>query len=308
FGPFPNRNQSGELFGLVGIMILACAQDDLRRRRKLWIVWILALVVVVVATMLSFSRSGIAILLVGSAFWFGALGFRQRTSPSPFALGVACLLLLLTALLFFDGQIFERFRPRDLGTISMDFWWRIFHDTFRLIRSSPWCGIGFGNFESIFAILASSGDRRALDPQSDWLWLWTELGWPAVLLTIVGIALLVYRVFPLRVGTNQGYRLAALIGALLFAIHGIIDVSGHRRGTAFAALFLLGFSLLRPLFLKTSQWTPILFRFVGLVLLGTGLALLVAARGEKLLPGSVGVSSAKQLSAVADGEGNFSET
>jgi glucan phosphoethanolaminetransferase (alkaline phosphatase superfamily) len=34
FGPFVNRNQSGDLFGLAGIMILACAQDDLRRRRK----------------------------------------------------------------------------------------------------------------------------------------------------------------------------------------------------------------------------------------------------------------------------------
>jgi tetratricopeptide (TPR) repeat protein len=109
------------------------------------------------------------------------------------------------------------------------------------------------------------------------------------------------------VGTNQGYRLAALIAALLFAIHGIIDVSGHQLGTAFAAVFLLGLSRHRPLCLKTSQWTSILFRFVGLVLLGAGLASVVAARGEKLLPGSVGVSSAKQLSAIADHEGNFNE-
>ncbi|HEU5246476.1 MAG TPA: O-antigen ligase family protein [Candidatus Udaeobacter sp.] len=311
FGPFPNPNQSGDLFGLAGIMILACVQDDLRRRRKWWIVWILALSVVVVATMLNFSRSGIAILFVGSAFWLGAFAFRQP-SPSPIALGVSFLLLLLTALLFFDGQIFERFRLRDFGSasISMDFWWRIFHDTFRLIRNLPWCGIGFGNFESIFAIFrgASPGDRRALHPESDWLWLWTELGWPAVVLTIVGIALLVIRVFPLRVGTNQGYRLAALIAALLFAIHGIIDVSGHQLGTVFAAVFLLGLSRHRPLCLKASQWMSILFRFIGLVLLGTGLALVVAARGEKLLPGSVGVFSAKQLSARADREGNFSET
>jgi hypothetical protein len=53
---------------------------------------------------------------------------------------------------------------------------------------------------------------------------------------------------------------------------------------------------------------PIFFRFLGLVLLWTGLALVVAARGERLLPGSVGVSSAKQLSTIADRERNFSET
>src|SRR5437773_1321870 len=311
-GPFPNRNQTGDLFGLTAIMILACGQDDLRKRRKRWIVWILALVLIVAAMILNFSRSGIGILLAGSAFWLGALSIRQR-SPSRLALGVSfLLLLLLTALVLFGGQTLEKFYLRDLGraAISTDFPWRIFHDTFRLIRNSPWCGIGFGNFESIFAIFrdASLSDPRALHPESDWLWLWTELGWPAVVLTIIGIALLVSRVFPLREGTNQGYRLAALIAALLFAIHGIVDVSGHQMGTVFAALFLLGLSQHRPLSLKTSQWTSILFRLVGLVLLTAGLSLIVAARGEKLLPGSLGVASAKQLSAVADTELNFSET
>jgi O-antigen ligase len=310
FGPFPNRNQTGDLFGVTAIMILACGQDDLRKRRKRWIVWILGLVFVVTAIILNFSRSGIGVLVAGSAFWLGAFAFRQR-SPLRLALGVSFLILLLTALLLFGEQIFERFHLRDFGSagISTDFRWRIFHDTFRLIRNSPWCGIGFGNFESIFAIFrdASLNDRRALHPESDWLWLWTELGWLAVVLAIVGIALFVSRVFPLRQGTNQGYRLAALIAALLFTIHGIVDVSGHRVGTAFAAVFLLGLARHRPLSLKTSQWVSILFRVLGLILLAAGLSLVVAARSEKLLPGSVGVSSAKQLSAVADREGNFSE-
>jgi tetratricopeptide (TPR) repeat protein len=311
FGPFPNRNQTGDLFGLAAITVLACGQDDLRKGRKRWIVWILVLVLIVAAILLNFSRSGIGILVAGSALWLAAFAFRQR-SPSRLALGVSFFLLLLTALLLFGGQTFERFHFRDFGSagISTDFRWQIFHDTFRLIRNSPWFGIGFGNFESIFAIFrdASLSDQRALHPESDWLWLWTELGWPAAVLTIVGIALLVSRVFPLRVGTNQGYRLAALIAALLFVIYGIVDVSGHRVGTAFAAIFLIGLSQHRPLSLKTSQWMSISFRFVGLVLLAAGLSLVVAARGEKLLSGSVGVSSAKQLSAVADTERNFSET
>jgi O-antigen ligase len=312
FGPFPNRNQTGDLFGLTAIVILACAQDDLRKRRKRWIGWILALVLIGAAIILNFSRSGIVILVAGSAFWLGALAFRQR-SPWRLAVGISLLLLLLlTALLLFGGQTFERFQLRDFITAgaSTNFRWRIFHDTFRLIRNSPWCGIGFGNFESIFAIFrdASLGDPRPLHPESDWLWLWTEFGWLAVVLTIVGIAMFVSRVFPLRVGTNQRYRLATLIAALLFAIHGIVDVSGHQVGTVFAAIFLLGLSLHRPLSLKRSQRMSILFRFVGLVLLAVGLSLVVAARSAKLLPGSVGVSSAKQLSAVANREGNYSET
>ena len=313
FGPFPNRNQTEGLFGLTAIVILACTQDDLRKRRRRWIVWILALVLIGAAIILNFSRSGIVILVAGSAFWLGALVFRQR-SPWRLALGISLLLLLLllTVPLLFGGETFERFHLRDFITAgaSTNFRWRIFHNTFRLIRNSPWCGIGFGNFESIFAIFrdASLGDPRALHPESDWLWLWTELGWPAVLLTIVGIAMFVSRVFPLRVGTNQGYRLATLIAALLFVIHGLVDVSGHQVGTAFAAIFLLGLSLYRPFSLKRSQWMSILFRFVGLVLLAAGLSLVVAASSAKLLPGSVGVSSAKQLSMLADRNGNYNET
>jgi O-Antigen ligase len=311
FGPFPNPNQTGDLFALTAIMILACVQDDFREKRKRWIVWILALVLIVAAIVLNSSRSGIEIFVVGSAFWLSALSFREG-SPLRLALIVFFLLLVLTAFLVFSEQTFQRFHFRDFGSSgsSADLRWRIFHDTLRLIRDSPWCGIGFGNIESIFAIFrnASLSDSGALHPESDWLWLWTEVGWPAVVLAALGIALFVRRVFPLRKGTNQRYRLAALTAAILFAIRGIVDVSGHQVGTAFAAIFLLGLALHRPLSLKANRWVPMFFRIVGLGLLTAGLSFFIAARGLKLLPGSVGVSSAKRLSAVADRERNFSET
>jgi ABC-type multidrug transport system fused ATPase/permease subunit len=310
FGPFPNASQTGDLFALTGIVILACCQDDFRKRRRRWIAWIIALVLIAAAIFFNSSSSGIATLVVGSAFWLSALTFRNR-SPSQLALGLFFLLLLLTALLVFAEQTFQKFPLRHFGSagISWDLRWRIFHDTFRLIRDSPWCGIGFGNFESIFAVFrdASFSGPRALYPESDWLWLWTELGWPAVVLIVLGIALLASRVFPLRKGTNKRYRLAALIAALLFAIRGIVDVSGHRVGTAFAAIFLLGLALRRPLTLKANRWVAILFRIAGLGLLAAGLSSVIAARGQKLFPGSVGVSSAKRLSVVAERETNFSE-
>jgi O-antigen ligase len=311
FGPFPNPNQTGDLFGVAAIVIIACVQDDFRKGRKRWIAWVLVLVLIAAAIVLNSSRSGIGVLVIGSAFWLSALTFRKHF-PSRLAFGVFLLFLLVIALLVFAEQSFQRFHLCVFGSadISSDVRWRIFQDTFRLIRDSPWPGIGFGNFESIFAVFrdASVSDSRALHPESDWLWLWSEVGWPAVLLTILGIALLVSRVFPLGQGTNQRYRLAALIAALLFAIRGIVDVSGHRMGTAFAAIFLLGLAVHRPLSLKANRWVPILFRVVGVGLFAAGLLLVVAARGQKLLPGSVGVSSAKRLSVVADRERNFDET
>src|SRR5207245_10488950 len=153
FGPFPNRNQTGNLFGLTAIMILACGQADLRMGRKRCILWGAPLALMVTAIILNFSRAGIGILVAGSALWLGVFSLRQR-SPSRIALVVSFLLLLLTALLLFCGQTLERFHLRNLANahISSDFRLPIFSDLFQLIRDSPWVGIGFGNFEDVFVI------------------------------------------------------------------------------------------------------------------------------------------------------------
>lgn len=37
FGPFPNRNQTANLFGITAVIVLACGQEDIRHGRKRWI-------------------------------------------------------------------------------------------------------------------------------------------------------------------------------------------------------------------------------------------------------------------------------
>src|SRR5947209_5281486 len=270
FGPFPNRNQTANLFGLAAIIVLACGQDDLRKGRKRWIFWTAGLGIIVAAIIVNFSRAGIGILVAGCALWLGVFSLRLR-SPSRIAVVFSFLLLLLTALLLFGGQTLERFHLRNLANagISSDFRWLIFSDVFQLFRDSPWAGIGLGNFEDVFAIFraASYSDRRAIHPESDWLWLWSEAGWVAVVIVLIAFVLVARKIFPMREGTNQRYRLATLIAAVLFGLHGLVDVSGHRVGTSFAAIFLLGLSLHRAHSLKPSRSISILFRLVGLILL-----------------------------------------
>jgi tetratricopeptide (TPR) repeat protein len=309
FGPFPNRNQTANLFGLTAIVILACAQDDIRHGRKRWIAWLFGFALIVVAIILDFSRAGILILVAGSALWLGAFAL-CKGSASRIALGLSAVFVLLTVLLVFGGKTFERFHLRpDAGEMGADFRWAIFHDAFQLIRASPWCGIGLGNFDAVFAMFrdASLTGARAIHPESDWFWLWVELGWPAVVLAIAGIVILVRRVFPLQEGTNQRFRLAALIAALLFILHGLVDVSGHRVGTAFSGLFFLGMALRRPAELRASSWAPRLFRLMGIVFLACGLAWIVAVRYEKALPGAVGVENEMRKASAASQGKNFGE-
>ncbi len=316
FGPFLNRNQTADLFGVTSVLILASAQDDIRHGRKRWILWAIALVIVIAAICLNFSRAGIVILVAASAIWIATVALRLE---APTRAGAACrislavsfLLLLVSALLVGGGQTLARFHLQKFaGTdFPSDFRWLIFQDTWQLIRSSPWVGLGFGNFESIFAIFrdASHGNTRSFHPESDWLWVWSELGWVALALIVLGAVLLIRRVAPLQVGTNQRFRLAALIGALMFALHGLVDVSGHRVGTAFSAMFLLGLSLHRPTQLqmsKTISWT---FRILGVAFLVIGLSWTIAWRSKAMLPGAVGVGNAKQLAVVASRGHNFGE-
>ena len=313
FGPFPNRNQTANLFGLTSIIALACCQDDLRKGRKRWIFWALAFAVVVAAIVINFSRAGIGILVAGCALWLGAFSICHRSrSPSRIAVVISFLLLLLTALLLFGGQTLERFHLHNLGNvgISSDFRWRIFSDVFELIKDSPWIGIGLGNFEDVFAIFraASYSDRRAIHPESDWLWLWSEAGLIAIVIVLVGLFFLLRKSFPMREGTNQRYRLATLIAVALFVLHGLVDVSGHRVGTMLSATLLLGLTLYRPHSFKPSRSMPILFRFVGLILLLVGGAWVIQTRGQKLWPGSLGVTNAKYLATIDNRELNFPET
>src|SRR5256885_5504708 len=310
FGPFPNRNQTANLFGLTAVVILACGQEDIRHGRKRWIFWLVALAVMIAGIVLDFSRAGVLLLVAGSALWLGAFALRKG-SAARIALGASALLVLLTIILLFGGQTFERFNLRagDTGVAS-DLRWAIYRDAAHLIMASPWCGIGLGNFDEVFAVFrdVSLTSARTIHPESDWFWFCVEAGWPAIALIVIGIVLFVRRVFPLSEGTNQRFRVAALIAVLLFALHGLVDVSGHRVGTAFAALFLFGLTLRRPGEFRQSFAVPIVFRLVGLILLTAGSAWVFVTRYEKPLPGAVGAENEMRFATSANRGRNFVET
>ncbi len=297
FGPFPNRNQTANLFGLTSILIVACAYDPIRHHRKTWVFWLAGLAIVIAAIVLNFSRAGIAILIFGTALWLAIFIFRSG-KQGRIAISVSALLLLLTALLLFGGQTLERFNLHGKGTtMGGDFRWLIYHDTFALIQASPWPGVGLGNFDPVFAIFrdVSLGQNRALHPESDWLWLYSEMGWPAVALILFGAAVLVRRCFPFVEGTNQWFRLAALIAAIIFALHSLFDVAGHRVGSVYAGIFLFGLALKRPFERVAKPWFVVLFRIIGFLLVLLGLTWLVTTYRSIPLPGAIGVDVERSL-------------
>ena len=308
FGPFPNRNQTADFLALGGIVVLACASDDIRNRSYRAIVWIAGLVAIIGAIVINYSRAGVLLLVGGSGVWLGLLALRKG-SAARFAVGISVLLALAAVLLLFGGETLERFHLRGTGTgMSQDFRWLIFRDAFDLIRAAPWCGIALGNFEPVFAIFrnAAFGDGRARHPESDWIWLWSELGWLAVLVVIVAAILLLWRAFPRREVRNFRFYLAGAVAALLFALHGAFDVSAHRIGTAFSALFLLGVVLPRPL-ARPSRIIAVVARLVALGLLAVGGTWTYSAWRQHPFPGSLGAEILRQQAIVANRDRNVDE-
>src|SRR5207248_238492 len=127
FGPFPNRNQTGDLFGISTLVVLGCMQDDFRRGHKRWFLWLAGFGVLIAALILDFSRAGILILVIGSTAWLGRLAFR-KWSGAGIAVAVSLLLILLATLLVFGGETIERFHLRlgSEGAVDSDYRWLIF--------------------------------------------------------------------------------------------------------------------------------------------------------------------------------------
>lgn len=308
FGPFPNRNQTADFLALGGVVLLACASDDIRNRSYRAIVWIGGVIVVTAAIVINYSRAGILLFVAGSAVWLGLMALRKG-SAARFAVGISVLLALLAVLLLFGGETLERFHLRGAGSgMSQDFRWLIFKDAFDLIRASPWCGVGLGNFEPVFAIFrtASAGDTRAHHPESDWLWLWSELGWVAFAAAVVGAIVLIWRVFPRRDVRNFRLHLAGAVASLLFAAHGLFDVSAHRVGTAMSAVFLFGVALPRPQRVA-SRVMPLLARLVAVAVLVGAATWSVSTLRKQPVPGSLGAEMLRDQAVLANRSRSFAD-
>ncbi len=327
FGPFPNRNQTADFLAVGALPALALARASWRAGR--WAValgWLAGWLVTASAVFQCFSRAGIAILFLTTGVYLGVEFFRANRRPPAtrndakfarwrrVALLFSIVLVATSVFLVVGGDTLARLRPdaamADVNTMSNGLRLRIQTDAVGMIAASPWCGVGLGNFAGLFETFRrQSADTplRSLHPESDWLWLAAELGWPSVLLALAGCALLGRRMWPERHSHDRPLRTAAALGVAAFAVHGLFDVSAHRLGTALCGLFLAGLALPGQSELPGTTlaptgkfWLPTTFRALGLIFLAVGCLWTLEARHTILLPGAQGVA---RLKATALGQG-----
>jgi len=298
FGCFPNRNQMGNLLALGGIMTLACIYEDYRAGNRRGILRIAGMLAILAALIINYSRAGPILFFAGAFAWLIWLSFASRGTRRV-GLGISALLLLVSVFFLFGGRTLERlFSSKETSIeITGNLRWRMHQDVFSMVKASPWCGTGAGNFAAIFPLYreasaseeTNASQSQAIHPESDWLWLGAELGALAPILFAAGFIFLLRTVFHVGHQTAHMLRAAALIGVCMFILHSFVDVSGHRMGTLWPAIFLLSLALPESCDQKTSIRLVILFRCLATVIGLVGFVWLVSDIRQIPIPGSPGV-------------------
>ncbi|MEO6784841.1 MAG: O-antigen ligase family protein [Chthoniobacteraceae bacterium] len=212
-----------------------------------------------------YSRGGMLMFFCALGIWNASVAWSRR-SWKILLLGLSALCIAASAVLVFGGPIAGRFAG---GAGSGEgFRFLIWKDTLALIAASPWCGSGLGNFSGLFPFFrdASVIQSAVIHPESDWLWLATEVGWLGVALALAAVALAAAGAFPLVRGTQRRLRGAALAASVAAVLHGFVDVPGHRLGSALAATFVLALSRSDAAPRTASIFASALWRGIGLAL------------------------------------------
>lgn len=287
FGPFPNRNHTGHVLALGGMLALGCAAEVWRHNWRKALPWLLGAVVILVALVVNYSRGGV-LLFFGALVLWAALEAWRRNSWKVLALGGSVVLVLVSLVLLGGGAFAGRFAGG--ADSQVGFRVLIWRDTLALVHASPWCGVGLGNFTALFPFFrhASVNQQTVLHPESDWLLLAAELGWVGVALTLGCAFFLLRQAFPFAAGSCRRLRGAAFAAAVAALLHGAIDVPGHRVGSALLALFVLVLAGNEAPAATLESWGAAAFSsMMGLLALGAALTLVQmpddAARARTLL-------------------------
>jgi hypothetical protein len=285
FGLLPNRNHTATLLVVGSIISFGLMQWEVARGHRVSAALAALCGAPSLAALLFFStsRAGVVFLAFGFFLWaIGATGTAVKRRTTLATAGVLVVFLIL--LLVLGGStVRDRLGKLWQDVIAMesaqdgggvvDFRQPVFRDTLRMTQDAPLTGQGMGHFEFVFPHYRQDSltGSRALHPESDWLMVAAESGWPSVVILLGLAGWYVWRSWSGRQadGGLLRWTAASAIGAAL--AHGIIDVPWHRPALGW---FLLSVALVSvPPSGRSLRW-PALWHSLQILL---GLALLGGA-------------------------------
>ena len=287
YGIFPNPNHMSNWLAIAGILLAGTVYTDIRKRQFLLAGFsFLGIAAILTCLAANSSRGGLGIFFLGLIAWAVA----QTVAGPNKKVGIFLLAgaaLAATTLLYQGAKPLERMKKsgtnlpeiqtkagpeEDSSDPTLDFRLLLQRDALDLSAAHPWLGTGPGNFRYFFPPhreRTAATQSQAIHPESDWVWFLCEFGWPATLVLLAGIFLLLRQAGPGRNKEGWITRSAGGAALLAFGLHGLADVPGHRIGTVWPILMVAGLICARKKEGENrapASWEIWLFRGLGLAL------------------------------------------
>lgn len=285
FTYFPNRNQTSFVLAIGGVIAYGLFIEALKHRKSSVILTTLALSILHLAGIaMAISRAGVLLWMVG----VGLLSVKYLRSPEKrhYTIAVFSLLVILLCTFLLSGTQASERVSQTLFDLNVFKGYRtlVYQDTLRMFSDYWLTGTGLGNFSYLFPHyrLLTQADRVILHPESDWLWLTVELGLPGLIL-FLSIAGTLGQRLKLRFLSHRGetLRITGSTVILLFALHSLFDVSGHRFASFALPVLVYGLACKHDLTKPYPTLTRWVWRLTGIILLGTGIFWSIASFQER---------------------------
>ena len=272
FSFFPSPAQTANLLLLGGIATFAYAMEGVRTRNLLPLVGVPASALCFGGLFLVGSPALALLYFAGNGIWLLA-NLRVRSWPKPFKIGLPLAIIAFSLALVSSDRLMEHITSfaTSESQLNQGDHLKIFQDTTKLVLDAPLSGFGLGSFSAVFPQYreASTSYLPILHPQSDFLWLASEGGLFAIGFLIVFLIGYALRCRGITEGGSATYRLFALVAVIIFLLHGMFDVSGHRPGTVYFAILFAALAL--PSRGRPKISLPIAFwRIPGVTLIAFG--------------------------------------
>ncbi|MCE9609188.1 MAG: O-antigen ligase family protein [Chthoniobacter sp.] len=242
FGPFPNRNHTGDFFAMGALLGGGCVGWAAARRDWRGVAGAVALLGLVLAALLvTESRGGLIAFGLGLVVFLALVQIRLRSRQAlVVAAGVA--LLVVAFGLAFGGPVLARFQSEQAGIVSNSMRLNIWRDVFSMWKDAPLLGHGVDSFQQIFPFYQTFEFENGvvLHPESSWRQWLVELG--LIPVVVAALALGLFLATHLRetlTGRSFFFRAAGFSAVIGILGHSVFDVPSHRWGTAGFALAAL---------------------------------------------------------------------
>ncbi|MEO0793555.1 MAG: O-antigen ligase family protein [Verrucomicrobiota bacterium] len=273
FSYFDNRNQTSILMGMIGVVSLALIAYN-RQTKWYWVaISAFSFFAAATAVSMSLSKAGLILFVIGAGIWtifhFGVgkeAGALRVVAP----LAAICFGLMLITGQQTLSRVQDWIQADESVFDSMR--WRIYSDSINMIANQPATGVGLGNFSVLFPQYRehSATPEPVIHPESDWLWVASELGVPGMSVVAALIILLYWLMLPFGRDPSTPIRSGALIALSLVLLHSFFDVSAHRLGIIVIALWLYRIALPRLKSEANCLFPSWIWRFGGIALFAIG--------------------------------------